>query len=158
VVLACYLAYAALFCLAATVIFPVVDRGQDLAGLASRIGADTRDEPLALLDPDETTLAIIDHRAGRPFAVIRGREPAAVASWFSTRGPHARLLVLLPGHATGDLSRFVSRWRPVSAPGDGTAAALVEGGHAVLVRRYELPQGRRYALLGPPGSSATQPE
>jgi len=58
--------------------------------------------------------------------------------------------VLLPGHAPGEVSRWLARWFAAEAPGDGIAAALIDAGAARLVARYELPQGRRYALLGPP--------
>ena len=40
--------------------------------------------------------------------------------------------------------------RIVRAPDDGDAARLIAAGAAALVTRYQLPQGRRYALLGPP--------
>ena len=74
-----------------------------------------------------------------------------MADWFRNEGPAARVLVLLPGHAPGAvtlwLGRFLAR---APADGDGVAAALIASGTAALVQRYELPQGRRYALLGPP--------
>ena len=60
------------------------------------------------------------------------------------------MLVLLPGHASGNLSRWLERFHRGPPPGDGVAAALVASGTAALVQRYELPQGRRYALLGSP--------
>ena len=56
-----YAAYAAALCLSAILVFPVIDRAQDLRSLARRVRADTAQRPLALLDPDETTIAIIDH-------------------------------------------------------------------------------------------------
>ena len=61
------------------------------------------------------------------------------------------MLVLLPGHAPAVTLRM-ARSLPPSArhPGDGVAGTLVADGVAALVQRYELPQGRRYALLGPP--------
>jgi hypothetical protein len=56
---------------------------------------------------------------------------------------------VLPGHATGALTRWLDRWHAVAAPDDGIAASLAASGTAILLQRYELPQGRRYALLGP---------
>ena len=149
--LACsYGAYTAAVCLSALIAFPVIDRGQDLGRLAREVRTDTAHHPLALLAPDETTLAIIDHAQAPAFTVLNGNDAQTLTHWFAARGPQARVLVLLPGHADGALTRWLSRWHPLKAPGDGIAASLIAAGAAVLVQRYELPQGRRYALLGPP--------
>jgi 4-amino-4-deoxy-L-arabinose transferase-like glycosyltransferase len=169
-----YGGYAAAVCLAALVVLPVIDRWQDLPALARQIHADTAHEPLALLDPDETTIAMLDHGLATRFTVLRSgaaaREaqsigrgsdalrdsssaPQVVAGWFHTAGPAARVLVLLPGHAPGAVSDWLGRFLPAAAPGDGSAGALSAAGVAALVQRYELPQGRRYALLGPPAQN-----
>jgi len=158
-----YGAYAAAVCLAALVVLPVIDHWQDLPALARRIRADTAHEPLALLDPDETTIAMLDHGLATRFTVLRSgadaREahsmspPQLVAGWFHSAGPAARVLVLLPGHAPGAVSEWLGRFLPAAAPGDGPAGALTAAGTAALVQRYELPQGRRYALLGPPAQN-----
>ncbi len=149
--LACaYAAYAVALSLSALVAFPVIDRWQDLGSLARRIRTDTAHQPLALLDPDETTLAIIDHGSSGSYSVLTGAHAAAVRRWFAARGSNARILVLLPGHAEGELTGWLARWYRAASPGDGVAGTLVASGTAALVQRYELPQGRRYALLGPP--------
>ena len=169
-----YGGYAAAVCLAALVVLPVIDRWQDLPALARRIHADTAHEALALLDPDETTIAMLDHGLATRFTVLRSgadpREarsmargsdtlrdsmsaPQLVAGWFHSAGPAARVLVLLPGHAPGAVSEWLGRFLPAAAPGDGPAGALTAAGTAALVQRYELPQGRRYALLGPPAQN-----
>ncbi|MGO9802049.1 MAG: ArnT family glycosyltransferase [Steroidobacteraceae bacterium] len=148
-----YATYAAVFCLAARPAFPIVDRWQDLPVLAAHIHTDTANASLALLDPDETTVAMLDHGFSAPFEVLRsgaGEPRQVVGGWFAAHGPQARVLVLLPGHASGALTEFIGRFRPLPAAGDGIAAALTAAGSAVLVQRYELPQGRRYALLEPP--------
>ena len=149
--------YAAALCLAALVALPIIDRWQDLPALARRIHADTAHERLALLDPDETTIAMLDFRLHTPFTILRtaadvadASVPRLVAEWFKTAGSEARVLVLLPGHAPGPVTGWLARFRPIAPPGDGIAAGLTSAGAAVLVQRYELPQGRRYALLGPP--------
>ena len=147
-----YAAYAAAVCLSALVAFPVIDRWQDLGALARAIRSDTRAQPLALLAPDETTLAMIDHGFSGAYSVLTTDDRFGVQRWFAAGGAQARILVLLPGHAAGDLARWLSRWHTFPAPGDGTAGALIDAGAARLVQRYELPQGRRYALLGPPGA------
>jgi 4-amino-4-deoxy-L-arabinose transferase-like glycosyltransferase len=148
-----YAGYAVALCLAARLIMPVVDRWQDLSALAARIHSDTAQQPLALLDPDETTVAMLDHALATPFTVLASGAAGprgAVAGWFAVHGPAARVLVLLPGHASGALTEFLARLHPTPAPGDGVAGALTAAGGAALAARYELPQGRRYALLAPP--------
>jgi 4-amino-4-deoxy-L-arabinose transferase len=148
-----YAGYAAAICLAARLIVPVVDRWQDLPALAVRIHADTAQQPLALLDPDETTIAMLDHGGARFTVLANGAAaaPATVSGWFAAQGPAARVLVLLPGHAGGPVTVLLARLlRPAAAPGDGVAGSLVAAGAASLALRYELPQGRRYALLAPP--------
>jgi hypothetical protein len=139
--------------------FPNIDRWQDLSLLARQIHADSGHSPLALLDPDETTVAMLDNGLRTPFTVLNydpdhpgeaAKTPAQVVSnWFNTHGPGARVLVLLPGHAPGGLTPLLERFRHMQPPGDGTAGALRSQGIASVERRYELPQGRRYALLAP---------
>ncbi|HEV2286987.1 MAG TPA: hypothetical protein VGR80_13150, partial [Steroidobacteraceae bacterium] len=148
-----YAAYAAAICLAARLILPVVDRWQDLPALAARIHADTLREPFALLDPDETTIAMLDHDGARFEILTSGAAapPATVGAWFAAQGPAARVLVLLPGHAGGPVTAFLAHRLPhPAAPGDGVAGALAAAGAARIALRYELPEGRRYALLAPP--------
>jgi 4-amino-4-deoxy-L-arabinose transferase-like glycosyltransferase len=149
-----YGGYVAALCLAAVMVLPIIDRWQDLPALARRIHTDTAHEPLALLDPDETTIAMLDHGLGTRFTVLStpadaGNAAQVVDHWFHTAGPGARVLVLLPGHAPGALSHRLERFVRRAAAGDGAAGALTAAGAAVIVQRYELPQGRRYALLGP---------
>jgi hypothetical protein len=145
-----YGAYASALALSAVIAFPVIDRGQDLGSLAAAVHADMRQQPLALLAPDETTLAIIDHVQAGAFSVLTEVDPATVHAWFAARGSGSRILVLLPGHAPGALSHWLARWRPLAEPGNGVAGDLVAAGAAAPARLYQLPQGRRYALLGPP--------
>ena len=148
-----YAGYAAAVCLAALVTLPIVDRWQDLPALARRIHADTAREPLALLDPDETTIAILDRGLETRFTILTSGSagaPRVVSEWFITHGREARVLVLLPGHAPGPLTPYLARLTHWTAPDDGVAGRLVASGTALLARRYELPHGRRYALLAPP--------
>jgi 4-amino-4-deoxy-L-arabinose transferase-like glycosyltransferase len=150
-----YAGYAVALCLAARMILPVVDRWQDLPALAARIHSDTAQQPLALLDPDETTIAMLDHGLATPFTVLASGTAGArgaVVGWFAAHGPAARVLVLIPGHASGALTEYMARLHPASAPGDGVAGALTGAGAAALAARYDLPQGRRYALLAPPAA------
>jgi 4-amino-4-deoxy-L-arabinose transferase-like glycosyltransferase len=148
-----YGAYAAAVCLTALAALPAIDRWQNLPELARRIHADTQTGALALLDPDETTIAMLDRGLDTRFAILTtgGHATAgAVGGWLASHGASARVLVLLPGHAPGRVTQLLARLHPLSAPGDGVAAHLAAAGAASIVQRYELPQGRRYALLGPP--------
>jgi 4-amino-4-deoxy-L-arabinose transferase-like glycosyltransferase len=146
-------AYAAAFCIAALVAFPTVDRWQDLPLLAGRIYADNEHASLALLDPDETTVAMLDRRLQTSFTVLNANAGprSAVSEWFAARGARARVLVLLPGHAAGELTPLLERAHLYHPPGEGLAGELAAAGVASIVRRYHLPHGRRYALLAPPG-------
>jgi 4-amino-4-deoxy-L-arabinose transferase-like glycosyltransferase len=148
-----YSGYAAALCFAALAALPVIDRWQDLPGLARRIRADSARQTLALLDPDETTIAMLDHGFDARFTILTTDAEAprgAVTGWFSAQGREARVLVLMPGHAPGPLTRWLERFHAQRRDGDGIAGSLAASGTATLLRRYELPQGRRYALLGPP--------
>ncbi|MBV9344646.1 MAG: glycosyltransferase family 39 protein [Gammaproteobacteria bacterium] len=150
-----YAAHALTVTLGALLIMPAIDVAQDLGGLAQRVRADTSGQPLALLDPDETTLAILDHgAASAPVMLGPAAGAAEVRHWFADEPASARVLVLLPGHAPGPISARLGG--PASA-GDGAAAVLQRAGAARLVRRYELPEGRRYALLGPLSTSTREP-
>lgn len=152
-----YSGYAATFCVAALAVFPIVDRWQDLPNLARRIHADTASHSLALLNPDETTIAMLDRGLETPFAILTSSATAdgadnmeqVVSDWLTAHGPEARVLVLLPGHAPGRLTPWLARFNR-SHNGDGAAGRLIASGAASLAERYELPQGRRYALLRAP--------
>jgi len=139
--------------LSASVLFPVFDRWQNLHALARQIHRDTTGRNLALLQPDETTIAMLDYRLRTPFAVLADRsvdDRQSVSSWFQQHGAQARVLMKLPGHAPGEVTQWASQWYRVKPAEDGLAATLETAGVARIVARYELPQGRRYALLGPP--------
>jgi 4-amino-4-deoxy-L-arabinose transferase-like glycosyltransferase len=172
-----YTSYATALCLMALATFPAIDRWHDLGSLAQRIHDDSANEELALLTPDETTIAMLDNGLRTRFTVLttdgaasgraasgKGSPGAAatgadsrrdtpaqlVAAWFSDHGHSGRVLVLLPGHASGELTGLLDHFHPVKPPDDGTAGMLAADGVASLLQRYEVPQGRRYALLGPP--------
>src|SRR5207248_2395164 len=148
-----YTGYAAALCCAALAVLPIIDRWQDLPGLARRIHADCARQSLALLDPDETTIAMLDHGFGAGFTILTSNAQGprgAVSGWFRAHGRQARVLILMPAHAPGPLTRWLERWHAHDPDGEGVAGTLVASGTATLLRGYELPHGRRYALLGPP--------
>ncbi len=152
-----YAAYAAAFCLTALAVFPVIDRWQDLPALARRIQSRTLHHPFALLNPDETTIAMLDRGLDTRFTALEASAPraaAAVRAWFTAHGPRSRVLVLLPGHAPGPFTPLLQTLGVWHRPGDGMAQSLQTADAAVIVHRYDLPHGRRYALLAPPGSAS----
>jgi 4-amino-4-deoxy-L-arabinose transferase-like glycosyltransferase len=151
-----YVSYALVCVSSALVLFPSFDRWQNLGALAQNIQADTTDLTLGLLDPDETTLAMLDYRLQVPFTVVRSNaegSAAAVSDWFRLHGDGARILVKLPGHADGELTPLINRWQRRKLPNDGTAALLENAGVAHIVARYQRAHSRRYALLGPAGAT-----
>jgi hypothetical protein len=148
-----YTAYAAALTLSGLAIFPTIDRLQDLPALARSIHDDARDKPLALLNPDETTIAMLDHRLRTQFVTLEAPPETTqqvVSDWLRKQGREARVLVKLPGRAGGNIKRVLDRIHPTPAPDDGVAAILASSGVATIVHKYELPEGRRYALLGVP--------
>ncbi|HEY0342387.1 MAG TPA: hypothetical protein VGC34_16415, partial [Steroidobacteraceae bacterium] len=159
-----YTSYATALCLMALATFPAIDRWHDLGGLARRIHDDSANEDLALLTPDETTIAMLDNGLRTRFTVLSddgttqggttsrtvGTPAQLVTAWFGAHGTNGRVLVLLPGHASGELTGLLERFHPVKPPDDGIAGTLAAQGVASLLQRYDVPQGRRYALLGPP--------
>jgi 4-amino-4-deoxy-L-arabinose transferase-like glycosyltransferase len=152
-----YAAYAAALCMTALALFPAVDRWHNLPELAQRIHSDSEHHELALLAPDETTIGMLDHGLHTPFTILLTDGETAeqvVSHWFASRGNSARILVLLPGHAPGELTQLLDRVHFTPKPDDGTAGTLAAEGVATFIHRYELPQGRRYALLGPPTPAA----
>ncbi|MBS0579781.1 MAG: glycosyltransferase family 39 protein [Proteobacteria bacterium] len=156
----CYTGYAAAVSLTALVLLPTIDRWQDLGSLARRIRHDTAALQLAVLDPDETTLAVLDHGFDAPAMALGSSgqdKQQAVAGYFAAHPADGRVLVLLPGHASGRLRRWLAQFHADTRPDDGPLTGLVASGTARLVQRYELPQGRRYALLGP-GTDTTHKE
>jgi hypothetical protein len=98
---------------------------------------------------------MLDRRLRTPFTVLTtdgGSPRSEVSGWFTARGPSARLLVLLPGRASGELTPLLERVHLDRPAGDGIAGTLEADGVATIVRRYDLPHGRRYALLAPPNA------
>ncbi len=149
-----FASYASALCVLGLATFPAIDRWHDLGSLARRIRADSAQQELAVLAPDETTIAMLDDRLRTPFTILANEQ--AIPGWLGSHGARARVLVLLPGHAPGDLTRLLARVHPIQPPDDGMAGKLTTAGVASLLQRYDVPQGRRYALLGPPVKSSQQ--
>jgi 4-amino-4-deoxy-L-arabinose transferase-like glycosyltransferase len=149
--IATYGSYALALLVTGLFVLPEIDRWQDLGALAQRIERDARGGELAVLNPDETTIAMLDYRSRTAFAALAARPaeaPRVVSQWLLARGEQAHVLVMLPGHAPGAVTEFIGRWWARATPDDGLAGDLEATGSARITGRYSLPQGRRYALLG----------
>ena len=131
-----YVAYTASVCLACLAAFPVIDRWQNLSVLAMRIRADTASDTLAVLNADETTIAMLDDRLATRFIVLQAdtlTPTQAVSSWFNAHGSRARVLVLLPGHAAGELTPLIERLTHAPRPDDGVVGRPAMQGVARIV-------------------------
>jgi len=72
---------------------------------------------------------VLDHGFATPVAALASGaagKQRAVSDWFASHPGSARILVLLPGHATGKLRRWLGQFHTDADPGDGAAAALVK--------------------------------
>lgn len=125
-----------------------VQPSQDFAHLGAAIRAAAADAPLVLWRADETTRAFVD-------LYVR-RDPEVVADWDADAArrrvgdvlaarPGTLALAQLPGRAPGAVeSHLPARWvRPAPAPPPEIAADP----RVRIVREFDLPDGRRYALL-----------
>jgi hypothetical protein len=132
---------------AGAVLFPGIDRWQDNASVISRIDRDTDGRALDLYAPDETTLALVDLYAPRH----RGQWRIA-----ETGKTSPALLVLLPGHADGAFTKALRAWGiNVKSPSSAHDLDTLEQRQGLRVERiYEVPEGRRYAVLVPSVVSA----
>jgi 4-amino-4-deoxy-L-arabinose transferase-like glycosyltransferase len=145
-----YVAFAASVLAIAIVLFPILDRSQDLLGLARRVDNDTAHRNFALLIPDETTLAMFDiATGGRRVAVLASSDEARAGV---ARDPSLAVLGMLPDHSTGPIRNWLAKHgvpiREKNRPTDASRAAAEIG--LQIERVYEVPDGRRYALWSIP--------
>jgi 4-amino-4-deoxy-L-arabinose transferase-like glycosyltransferase len=130
-------------------LFPQFDQWQNLGVLAQSIQRDANGRAIALLQPDETTIAMMDHGQFAPLAIIESNDdaPQQVIKWFAAH-EDGLILVKLPGHATGPLTQLLNHIHVQKAQTEGLLATLEQAGAAHLVAHYDLQEGRRYALIG----------
>jgi 4-amino-4-deoxy-L-arabinose transferase-like glycosyltransferase len=129
-----FLAYASLLLGPASQIYDRVDGWQNLASIAHEVEIESSDAPLALYKPDETTRAMIDMFARPNAQLVDDKSAASVPGRF--------VLYQLPGRGpprNADIARLVRYKRP--------PAVVVGSPGMTMVKIYELPNGRRYALL-----------
>jgi 4-amino-4-deoxy-L-arabinose transferase-like glycosyltransferase len=145
--LALLLAYCLLLIVPAWPLYREVNAWQDLQSVAQAIESDSRERPLILIAPDETTQAIIDMYARTAAELVPGPLGAAALADLRTRlvrEPDALVVTLLPGRElVGGFRRIADRFDPV----DDELPTWIAASGLKIAHRYALPNGRRYALL-----------
>lgn len=148
------LAYCALLTGPASQLYRLVDTWQNLPSIGRAIEADTRGRPLILLAPDETTRALIDMYARTAVELIPGRiEPRALERLKEKMAsePRAAVVVQLSGRSlTPAFQRIADAFGRGTGPTKDSANDEPPWSAALrlrILRRYALPNGRRYALL-----------
>ena len=144
-----FIAFVVAFVSNAVVLLPAIDRWQDIASVVRAVDRDTGTRTLVLYRPDETIVALVDRLTARRGPIPEATTPAEAARILHTHDPVA-MLVLLRGRAEGPLDRRLRSWgirlRAASAtPGELDELCTPLG--LTAERIYEVPQGRRYALL-----------
>jgi 4-amino-4-deoxy-L-arabinose transferase-like glycosyltransferase len=147
-----YLVFASSLSIGAAALMPIIDQWQNLRPLAAMIKQDVANRSLALMAPDETTIAMMDYQLRTPFTIIGdgGQDPIVTAKqWLNTQGTQGLVLIKLPGRGTGKVNELLYRMGKHKKPANNDLLlALEQAKAAQRVKIYELPQGRRYALVG----------
>jgi 4-amino-4-deoxy-L-arabinose transferase len=134
---------------ACSLLFPDIDRLQDYASIVRRIDADSAARDLDLYQPDETTVAVVDLYAARH----RGRwhifESGAPRTVSDGAADSRAILVRLPGVGAGPLGRALQGFgvKTTSSSGARAIDVLARANGLHIERSYDMPDGRRYALL-----------
>jgi 4-amino-4-deoxy-L-arabinose transferase-like glycosyltransferase len=139
---------------AGAAVFPAMDGWQDLGSLAREIDHDVGTRSLAAYAPDETIVAVLDRTlAHRPRDFARPANISAARALLDAKDPPL-FLVRLPGMGAGSvLERLKSLGVKLRPPRDAAALNDLTTGLGLVVEHvYELPQGRRYALLSRPAA------
>jgi 4-amino-4-deoxy-L-arabinose transferase-like glycosyltransferase len=139
------LAYCALLVGPASQVYRQVDSWQDLATIGRAIQQDSAGKPLILFAPDETTRAMIDMYARTSVGVVQGPiDDAAIEVLRAqmTGAPRSLVVTQLPGRNMSPWLSSIARSRHAAAD-----LAWLPGSQLQVLRRYALPNGRRYALL-----------
>jgi 4-amino-4-deoxy-L-arabinose transferase-like glycosyltransferase len=150
-----YAAFAILVTGVGIFMFPIINGWQDLRRIAAELRQLSGSDRLVLYQPDETTIAMLDYDSSAPAPINVGADDektaqATIAALLA-RDTNLRVLVRLPGHAPGPVSASLRRWHLARAARDplpGSSAARLSSALGLQVERvFELPEGRRYALL-----------
>jgi len=143
-----FIAFLVAFVSNAVVLLPAIDRWQDLSAVVQAADRDAGQRALVLYQPDETTLALLDRLTPQRSPALSAFTPDESARVIRDRDAVA-MLILLRGKADGPLNRRLRSWgiHVPTASSAGELDDLCERLGLHPVRIYEVPQGRRYALL-----------
>lgn len=134
----------------ALTIFPAIDRWQDLTSIAEAVERDTQSRPLAIFGADETIVAAMANAtqaAAHP--TYRKADSVATSRALLEDSDRTAFLVRLPGVGDGPvLKQLRSLGVKVKTPSQSPSIQeLTDTLDLSVEKLYELPQGRRYALL-----------
>ncbi|MEJ1966856.1 MAG: glycosyltransferase family 39 protein [Gammaproteobacteria bacterium] len=142
---------AFLFALVATAltIFPAMDRWQDLRSLAKAVERDTRSRPLAIFAADETIVAAMGDADAAARPTYQKADSIAASRALLADSDRTVFLVRLGGVGDGPvLQRLRSLGMKMKTPAPPPSIRELAATLNLSVEKlYELPQGRRYALL-----------
>lgn len=150
------LAYCALLVGPASQVYRQVDTWQNLAAIGRTVQRDSAGRPLILFAPDETTRAMIDMYARTSVSLVQGPIGDTAIELLNanlSRVPASLVVVQLAGRsASPTLLSIAHRFGPRQIPPAQNQAAAAEipwlaQSRLQVLRRYALPNGRRYALL-----------
>jgi hypothetical protein len=149
------LGYSALLAGPALQIYGHVNAWQNLAAIGNAVQQDSAGRPLILFTPDETTRAFVDMYARASVGLIPAPGTAVSIDRLKIRlgeKPDSLVLGQIPGRAEDPALRDLAvRWGlgrllpPRHDPNEVPAWAA--DAHLYRMQRYELPNGRRYALF-----------
>jgi 4-amino-4-deoxy-L-arabinose transferase-like glycosyltransferase len=144
-----FLAYLVAFVGSASVLLPSIDRWQNLTAIALAVDRGAASRKLVLYQPDETTIAILERRTSHRIPAQTAVTPSDVDRLLGEPGK-AVMLVLIRGQADGPVMQRLRSWgirvpkvRDASAQLRELCSRLSLSVESV----YEIPMGRRYALL-----------
>lgn len=145
---ATFVAFELTLLAAAAALFPALDQWQDLPALVRQIDTDIGNRRLALYAPDETIVATVDRVLGGGRHILRVDDVEAALRLLDTADPPVLLVRL---HGMGD-GRVLERLRAAGievapAADSPELRELISALPLAIEQVYELPQGRRYALL-----------
>jgi len=140
-----FAAYCTVLLGLAAAYFPAINREQDLRPMTSALRQDLRGRALALLAPDETTIAVVD------MADISSRtldaDDSSAASDASTLAAGECVLGMTK-LTRGPLYDFMRRQSKTRNPRDPVDLQAFSAAHGLRIEReYIVPDGRHYVLL-----------
>ncbi|HUO80986.1 MAG TPA: glycosyltransferase family 39 protein [Steroidobacteraceae bacterium] len=146
-------AAALVLSLAIAPLYLAINDWLSLERLAGRIAAAAGPAPLALIDPDETTLALAELYLppGTARAVLLSADAGGLARAQAALGPQLRLLWLVPDRSRWDLRAWLGflGYRPERPPPAAPPAVIPGGGSLRTECLLERAGGRTFALLAP---------